>query len=44
MKMAFGNEAPCKAMIYNQLKEFYCGRKNLSDKVRKGRPRSPVTH
>ena len=43
MKSNIGNEALCKAKIYNWFKEFSSGRKNLSDDVREGRPRIAVT-
>lgn len=31
-----------EATIYNWFVEFYCGRKNLSNKFREGRPRTDV--
>ena len=43
VKSIFGNEAQCKAAIYNWLKIFYCGYQSISNNVREGRARSTVT-
>ena len=35
---AYRNEAPCKATIYNWIREFSSGRNNVFDEERSGRP------
>jgi histone-lysine N-methyltransferase SETMAR len=38
LHQAYGSEAPCKATIYNWIREFSSGRNNVSDDERSGRP------
>jgi histone-lysine N-methyltransferase SETMAR len=42
LKIAFGNEAPSKTMVYNWYNEFKRKRKSLKDEPREGRPKTAV--
>ena len=38
LEETYGNESPCKATIYNWIREFSSGRNNVFDEERSGRP------
>jgi histone-lysine N-methyltransferase SETMAR len=42
LKLAFGDEAPSKTMVYKWYTEFKHGRRTLKDDPREGRPKSAV--
>ncbi|GBP49812.1 hypothetical protein EVAR_83761_1 [Eumeta japonica] len=44
LRTVFGDEASRKTIIYNRFSEFKCGRVNLSNEFREGRPSTAVNN
>ncbi|GBP27167.1 hypothetical protein EVAR_15940_1 [Eumeta japonica] len=44
LQIAFGDDTPCKTIIYNRFAEFKRGRDNLSDEFRDGHPSPAVNN